>query len=97
MGVQMRLHELKKGAKIYESVGSMVGKIWKGTDPETDPVIFDHVDGMYSYCYLQSDPTIVAHISATAPMMEYKDGYKIAAHTATDHKEVRHDASINRA
>jgi len=85
-----RLHQLRKGAKIYESVGSYVGEVWKGSDADTDPVIFDHIDGAYSFCYLQSDKNMVVHISANAPMEKYKDGWKIAdkdaeavAHTTT--------------
>jgi len=77
------LHELKKGSKIYESIGSTVGKVWKGSDPETDPVIFDGVDGMYSHCHLQSDPTVVVHISASAPLEKYKDGWKLVVDKAT--------------
>lgn len=72
----MVLHELKKGAKIYETVASSVGKVFNNT-PDTDPVIFDHVDGMYSYCYLQSDPKIVVHLSVMTPLEKYKDGWKI--------------------
>lgn len=91
----MKLYDLKKGSKIYETIGSSVGKVYNDT-PDTDPVIFDHLDGVYSYCYLQSDPKIVVHLSASCPMVEYKDGYKIAPHTEADHEEANH-ATANRA
>lgn len=38
-------------------------------------VMFDHIDGMYSYCWLEDKLTIV-HIKATAQFEPYKDGYK---------------------
>ncbi len=90
-----KLYELKKGAKIYETIASSVGKVFNET-PDTDPVIFDHIDGMYSYCYLESDPKLVVHLSASTPLEAYKDGYKIAPHTEADHEEVK-DAATNRA
>jgi len=39
-------------------------------------VIFDHIDGLYSYCWLEEDKTKIIHIKATTPFKEYKDGYK---------------------
>lgn len=73
----MKLYDLQKGAKLYETLGTMVGNVWTPSNDEDDPVIFDHLDGAYSYCYLQSDPKIVVHISAAAPLVRYKDGYKL--------------------
>ena len=40
-------------------------------------VIFDHIDGFYSYCWLEEDKTKIIHIKATTLFKEYKDGYKI--------------------
>ena len=40
-------------------------------------VIFDHIDGFYSYCWLEEDKTKIIHIKATTLFEEYKDGYKI--------------------
>lgn len=40
-------------------------------------VIFDHLDGLYSYCWLEEDKNKVVHIKATAEFEKYKDGYKI--------------------
>ena len=39
-------------------------------------VIFDHLDGMYSYCWLEEDKSKIVHILAWATFKEYKDCYK---------------------
>lgn len=39
-------------------------------------VIFDHIDGFYSYCWLEEDKTKLVHIKATTQFKRYKDGYK---------------------
>lgn len=39
-------------------------------------VIFDHIDGYYSYCWLEKDKSKLVHIKATTLFEEYKDGYK---------------------
>ena len=39
-------------------------------------VIFDHIDGFYSYCWLEEDKTKIIHIKATTLLTEYKDCYK---------------------
>ena len=39
-------------------------------------VIFDHIDGLYSYCWLEEDKTKIVHIKATTEFKKYKDGYK---------------------
>lgn len=41
-------------------------------------VIFDHIDGFYSYCWLEEDKTKLVHIKATTLLEEYKDGYRIS-------------------
>ena len=40
-------------------------------------VIFDHIDGFYSYCWLEEDRKKIIHIKATTLLKKYKDGYKI--------------------
>lgn len=40
-------------------------------------VIFDHIDGFYSYCWLEEDRKKLVHIKATTLFKKYKDGYKI--------------------
>lgn len=39
-------------------------------------VIFDHIDGLYSYCWFEEDKTALIHIKATTLFKKYKDGYK---------------------
>lgn len=39
-------------------------------------IIFDHIDGLYSYCWLEEDKTKLVHIKATTLFIKYKDGYK---------------------
>ena len=39
-------------------------------------VIFGHLDGFYSYCWLEEDKTKLVHIKATTFFKKYKDGYK---------------------
>ena len=39
-------------------------------------VIFDHIDGAYSYCWLEEDKSKIVHIVAWALFKKYKDGYK---------------------
>lgn len=38
--------------------------------------IFDHIDGFYSYCWLEEDKNKIIHIKATTEFKKYKDGYK---------------------
>jgi len=71
------LHKLERGAKIYSPLMGMIGKVFFESDSEKDPIIFDHIDGMYSYCYLQSKPEMVVHLNASTPLVPYKDGWKI--------------------
>lgn len=75
----IELHQIERGSLIYEDV--QVG------DPDTvlttvkGPIVFDHLDGMYSYCYLQRDHDKVIHLYRFTPLVKYKDGYKIAKET----------------
>ena len=39
-------------------------------------IIFDHLDGVYSYCWLEDTKDIV-HIKNSINLEKYKDGYKI--------------------
>lgn len=39
-------------------------------------IIFDHIDGFFSYCWLEEDKDRVVHIKATTLFEKYKDGYK---------------------
>lgn len=66
----LKLYELpeKQNVKLYfddkiENVQDIV-------------VIFDHIDGFYSYCWLASNENTIIHIKATTLFKPYKDGYK---------------------
>jgi len=61
-----KLYELPqhKNIKLYKVIDNLV-------------VIFDHIDGLYSYCWLEEDKTKLVHIKATTLFEEYKDGYKL--------------------
>lgn len=39
-------------------------------------LIFNHIDGLYSYCWLENDEDKIVHIKATTEWEKYKDGYK---------------------
>ena len=56
-----KLYELPEKSKLYI---------------EDKIIIFDHLDGFYSYCYLEEDKTKIVHIKATVEFRKYKDGYK---------------------
>lgn len=62
--VKKRLFNMQKGIKIYEecSDGSKY-------------FIFDHADGMYSYCITEKLNPV--HLAMATPLVKYKDGYKI--------------------
>lgn len=48
----MKLYELKRG-QVFTVDGS-------------EPIIFGHLDGMYSYCWLESDPEKIVYVAAYA-------------------------------
>lgn len=43
---------------------------------EDNVVIFGHIDGFYSYCWLEEDKNKIVHIKATTLFEKYKDGYR---------------------
>ena len=59
------LHEIPQKSKIYEEV----------SDGSTF-LVYDHPDGMYSYCI--SEKGAVVHLSLRAELVPYKDGYKFS-------------------
>ena len=67
----MKLYELErdKGIKIYGAKAQDTG--------EDVVIIFGHLDGAYSYCWLENDNNKIIHLSALTPLTKYKDGYKI--------------------
>lgn len=58
------LYQIPQKSKIYEKV----------TDGSRF-VIFDHLDGMYSYCITEKGA--VVHLAVGTPLRKYKDGWKI--------------------
>lgn len=71
----MKLYNLPycKGIKIYGAKSQDTGK--------DVVIIFGHIDGAYSYCWIEGHPDQVVHISASTPLTEYKDGYMIGDET----------------
>lgn len=65
-----RLYDLPrdKGVKIYGA---------KDTEGKDVVIIFGHLDGMYSCCWIENKPDKVVHLSANTPLVVYKDGYKL--------------------
>jgi len=59
-----KLYEMEKGSKIYSDVGD-----------GSSYVVFDHVDGMYSYCVTEKGN--VVHIYFAEDFDPYEDGYKL--------------------
>ena len=39
--------------------------------------IFDHLDGMYSFCYLEEDKSIF-HLAGRCPVLKVEGGYKVS-------------------
>ena len=58
-----KLYELPENQNIKLYIGDKV-------------VIFGHLDGLYSYCWLEENKDKIVHINATADFEKYKDGYK---------------------
>lgn len=70
----MKLYELPRdqGVKIYG---------FKDIDNNNLTIIFGHIDGAYSYCWIEDkvngDTDQIVHLSASTPLVKYKDGYKV--------------------
>ena len=60
----MKLYDIKKETKIYAKISD-----------KSKFLIFDHLDGAYSYCTTEKGNAI--HLSGITPLKEFKDGYKI--------------------
>ena len=70
----MKLYEIPKGSKIHEKCYNAENELISSV------IIFDHIDGMYSYCRIEGT-TEVIHLSASTPLrkVETRKGayYKI--------------------
>ena len=62
----------KEIKKLYELPENQNVKLYI----EDEVVIFGHIDGFYSYCWLEEDKNKLVHIKATTLFEKYKDGYK---------------------
>jgi len=60
----IKLYELPENQNIKLYIGDKV-------------VIFGHLDGFYSYCWLEEDTNKIVHINATSLFEKYKDGYRL--------------------
>lgn len=70
---------MKENFKLYELPEKQKVKLYFDDNIEDKKdivVIFDHIDGFYSYCWLEEDKTKLVHIKATTLFKRYKDGYK---------------------
>ena len=70
---------MKENFKLYELPEKQNVKLYFDDNIENIKdivVIFDHIDGFYSYCWLEEDRTNIIHIKATTLFKKYKDGYK---------------------
>lgn len=63
-----RLFEIPNKSKIYlvDGIEASDGSSF---------LIYDHPDGMYSYCV--TEKSNVVHLALSTPVTKYKDGYKI--------------------
>lgn len=59
----LRLYELPEHQNIRLYIGDTT-------------VIFDHLDGLYSYCWIDGDKSKVVHINACTLFKKHKDGYR---------------------
>lgn len=59
--------------KLYEIPENCNIKLYIGNEI----VIFGHLDGLYSYCWLEKDTSKIVHINANTLFKKYKDGYKL--------------------
>lgn len=50
-------------------------KIYCESSDGSKYIMFDHPDGMYSYCVTEKGA--VCHLGMSQPLKKYKDGYKL--------------------
>lgn len=70
---------MKENFKLYELPEKQNVKLYFDDNIENIKdivVIFDHIDGFYSHCWLEEDRSKLVHIKATTLFKKYKDGYK---------------------
>ncbi len=60
----IKLYDIKKGSRVFVEVSD-----------GSKSIIFDHIDGMYSYC--KSENGAIVHLGAVTPLEKVEGGYKI--------------------
>jgi len=62
---KVKLYQVPKGSKLF------------GFEEDQEPtvIIFDHIDGMYSYCYVEGDEEKIVRLSANTPLTKTDKGY----------------------
>lgn len=63
--------------KLYELPEYQDTKIYIDSKDGLKTVIFEHIDGAFSYCWLEEDKNKLVHLPAYAEVEKYKDGYKL--------------------
>ena len=70
----------KKIIRLYDiPKGSRIKAVTTNDDGEKlgDFIIFDHVDGMYSYCTIEGKEDLVCHLSAVQQLDKVGDYYEM--------------------
>lgn len=67
------LQDIPKNSKIY-----IQKKVY----------IFDHLDGMYSYCYNVINRADILHLNRFTPLVRHLDGYKISESPKVESKKL---------
>lgn len=66
----MKLYEIPKGSRIKAETSDENGKLG-------DFIIFDHIDGMYSYCWTEGKPEKICHLGASTELKKVDDYYEL--------------------
>lgn len=64
---KFQLFDIPVGSKLHIMMDNNSKKVFT----------FHRLDGHYSYCTLDEDPSKVLHLSAITPLENFDDGYKI--------------------
>lgn len=67
----MKLYDLDRPSHPVKIYGL------KASTGEKVIIYFHHIDGMYSYCTLNTPDGNVVHLWAATPIDKYKDGYRV--------------------
>jgi len=63
-----KLHEIPRESKIYG---------YEVSGEDNPVIVYDHLDGMYSVCYIEGNLEKIVHLSASTPLVKYRDGFKL--------------------